>query len=257
VFRAGGSAVDRTGAEAHTAAMAVTYTPLVPIQIASIYQGPLPHRLAQCTPDTKAAIEAVARDLAAMGYGIRLSDLFRSHDMQAQSHADFVEGRKKAFSPPPGESLHEAGRAMDIDLSSIGVPLPQFWEIARAHGFSPIIDVPDPHRSESWHFDLRGSHGTVYDYVQTGKAGTMLAPYTQMAQSAILAIGVKLDTVPTQNVAFLQAGLIRLGFDPGRIDGVHGQRTSKALEEAGADLGDPVTWVSEALRAKFAAEYAV
>src|SRR5674476_1362708 len=104
----------------------------------SIYQGPLPHRLAQCTPDTKLAIEAVARDLAGMGFGIRLSDLFRSHDMQAQSHADFVEGRKKAFSPPPGGSLHEAGRAMDIDLSSIGVSLPQFWEIAKAHGFSPV-----------------------------------------------------------------------------------------------------------------------
>jgi hypothetical protein len=245
------------GSEAHTAAMAVIYTPLVPINIASIYQGPLPHRLAQCTPDTKVAIEAVARDLAGMGFGIRLSDLFRSHEMQAQSHADFVEGRKKAFSPPPGESLHEAGRAMDIDLSSIGVPLPQFWEIARAHGFTPIIDAPDPHRSESWHFDCRGSHGAVYDYVQAGKAGTMLAPYTQMAQSAILAIGLKLHTVPAQNVAFLQAGLIRLGFDPGRIDGVHGNRTSKALDAAGADLSDPVTWVSEALRAKFPAEYAV
>ena len=174
--------LDRTRAEAHTAAMPLTYTPLVPIHIASIYQGQLPHRLAQCTPDTKAAIEAVARDLAAMGFGIRLSDLFRSHEMQAQSHADFVEGRKKAFSPPPGESLHEAGRAMDIDLSSIGVPLPQFWEIARAHGFSPIIDVPDPHRSESWHFDCRGSHGAVYDYVHAGRRGDAGALYADGAE---------------------------------------------------------------------------
>jgi hypothetical protein len=237
--------------------MPVSYTPLVPINIASIYNGPLPHRLAQCTPDTKAAIEAVARDLAGMGFGIRLSDLFRSHDQQAQSHADFVEGRKKAFSPPPGGSLHEAGRAMDIDLSSIGVTLPKFWEIAKAHGFTPIIDVPDPHRSESWHFDCRGSHHAVYEYVQSGKAGTMLAPYTQMAESAISAIGVKLDVVPTQDVAYLQAGLIRLGFDPGRIDGVQGNRTTKAMQAAGADLADPITWLSEALRAKFPAEYAV
>jgi hypothetical protein len=236
--------------------MAITYTPLLPISIGSIYNGPLPHRLAQCTPDTKAAIEAVARDLNGLGFGIRLSDLFRSHDMQAQSHADFVEGRKKAFSPPPGGSLHEAGRAMDIDLSSIGVTLPRFWEIARGHGFSPIIDAPDPHRSESWHFDCRGSHHAVYEYVQAGKAGAMLAPYTQMAQSAILAIGVKLDVLPAQDVAFVQAGLIRLGFDPGRIDGVHGDKTTCALQAAGADLGDPVTWVSGALRAKFPGEYA-
>jgi hypothetical protein len=235
--------------------MPVTYTPLLPINIASIYQGLLPHRLAQCTPDTKAAIEAVARDLASLGFGIRLSDLFRSHDMQAQSHADFVEGRKKAFSPPPGGSLHEAGRAMDIDLSSIGVPLPKFWEIAKAHGFTPIIDVPDPHRSESWHFDCRGSHNAVYEYVQSGKAGAMLAPYTQMAESAITAIGVNLDVIPAQDVAFLQAGLIRLGFDPGRIDGVQGNRTMRALLDAGADLSDPATWISEALQAKFPEEY--
>jgi hypothetical protein len=236
--------------------MPVIFTPLLPINIGSIYNGPLPHRMAQCTPDTKAAIEAVARDLNGLGFGIRLSDLFRSHDMQAQSHADFVEGRKKAFSPPPGGSLHEAGRAMDIDLSSIGVSLPRFWEIAKAHGFTPIIDVPDPHRSESWHFDCRGSHDAVYEYVQTGKAGAMLAPYTQMAQSAILAIGVKLDVLPAGNAAFLQSGLIRLGFDPGRIDGVHGNRTAKALDEAGADLADPTTWMSAALRAKFPGEYA-
>jgi hypothetical protein len=249
--------LDRARESAHTAAMPVTYTPLIPINIASIYQGPLPHRLAQCTPDTKAAIEGVARDLAAMGFGIRLSDLFRSHDMQAQSHADFVEGRKKAFSPPPGGSLHEAGRAMDIDLSSIGVPLAQFWEIAKGHGFSPIIDTPDPHRSESWHFDCRGSHDAVYQYVQAGKAGTMLSPYTQMAQSAILAIGVELEVIPAQDVAFLQAGLIRLGFDPGRIDGVMGNRTSAALQVAGADMADLVSWMSDAVQAKFPGEYAV
>jgi hypothetical protein len=227
----------------------------VPINIASIYQGPLPHRLAQCTPDTKAAIEGVAHDLAGLGFGIRLSDLFRSHDMQAQSHSDFVEGRKKAFSPPPGGSLHEAGRAMDIDLGSIGVTLPKFWEIAKAHGFSPIIDTPDPHRSESWHFDCRGSHQAVYEYVQAGKAGLSIAPYTQMALSAILAIGVKVDVIPVQDVAFLQAGLVRLGFDPGRIDGVQGNRTVKALGNAGADMADPATWLSNALKANFPGEY--
>jgi peptidoglycan hydrolase-like protein with peptidoglycan-binding domain len=95
----------------------------------------------------------------------------------------------------------------------------------------------------------------VYEYVQSGKAGAMLAPYTQMAQSAILAIGVKLDVIPAQDVAYLQAGLIRLGFDPGRIDGVQGNRTVKALGDAGADMGDPATWLSEALRAKFPGEY--
>jgi hypothetical protein len=234
----------------------ITYSPLIPIDIASIYHGPLPKRLALCTPDTKAAILAVAGDLTALGFGLRLSDLFRSHDAQQQAHLDYVQGRKQAFSPPAGGSMHEAGRAMDIDLSSIGVPLAKFWEIAAARGFTPIIDKPEPGRSEAWHFDCRGSHDAVYRYAVSGRAGAVAAPYTQMAQSGILALGVVLDAVPAQDVAYLQAGLIRLGGDPGKIDGVLGDRTKSALKNAGADMDNPAAWLDAQLRAKFAGEYA-
>jgi hypothetical protein len=233
----------------------INYTPLIPIDIPSIYNGPLPKRLALCTPDTKAGILAIAADLKALGFGFRLSDLFRSHEAQQQAHLDFVQGRKKAFSPPAGGSMHEAGRAMDIDLSSIGVSLVKFWEIAAARGFTPIIDKPDPSRSESWHFDCRGSHDAVYRYLTSGKAGAVAAPYTQMAQSGILAIGVTLDTVPAQDAAFVQAGLIRLGADPGKIDGVIGDRTTGALKDLGGDLDNPAAWVDSKLHAAFPAEY--
>ena len=236
--------------------MPVVPAPLVPITIPSIYHGPLPAHLAHCTPDTKAAILAVAADLASLGFSLRLSDLFRSRAAQQQAHEDYVQKRKTAFSPPAGQSMHEAGRAMDIELASIGVPLAKFWEIAAARGFTPIIDAPDPHRSEAWHFDCRGSHHAVYQYVKAGKAGTAMAPYTQMAQSGILALGITLDAVPAQDVAFLQAGLIRLGFDPGRIDGVQGARTISALKDAGADPGDPAAWLSAQLRSRFPLEYA-
>src|SRR5260370_36474814 len=89
--------------------MAVTYTPLVPINIASIYQGPLPHRLAQCTPDTKAAIEAGGRDLGGVGVGIRFSDLFPSHEMQGASHAGFVGGGEEAVWSAAGGRVGEGG----------------------------------------------------------------------------------------------------------------------------------------------------
>ena len=228
-------------------------TPLNPIVVPSIYNhnGPLPTRMAKCTPDTAVALEAVRAELAALGFQLRLSDLFRSKEMQQQAHDDFVSGRKKAFSPPAGSSMHEAGRAMDIDLSSMGVPLSRFWEIARAHGFFPIIDAPIPSRSESWHFDRRGSHDLIYQYVRDGHAGPSIPPYAQMAMSGILALGVVLDTVPDQDVAFQQSALIRLGFDPGRIDGVLGDRTRGALREAGVNPDDPIDGLSQQLRAKF------
>jgi len=236
--------------------MSALNTPLVPITVASIYNnGPLPSRMAQCTPDTAAAIQAVVDDLRSLGHDLRLSDLFRSYDMQKQANLDYTQGRKKAFSPPPGGSMHEAGRAMDIDLSSMGVPLSQFWEIAKGRGFSPIIDSPDDSKSEAWHFDCRGSHDAVYQYVKQGKAGISIAPYTQMAHSAILAIGVNVDAVPDQGVAFVQAALIRLGFDPGRIDGVMGSRTQGAMQAAGVDPNDPAGSVSTLLKQQFPGEF--
>jgi zinc D-Ala-D-Ala carboxypeptidase len=236
--------------------MAQMFSPLIPVQVASIYNNKLlPSRMARCTPDTSVALAAVVEALRSLGHDLRLSDLFRSYEMQRQAHLDYREGRKTAFSPPPGGSLHEAGRAMDIDLSSMGVPLKRFWEIAKSHGFFPIIDSPNPARSEAWHFDCRGSHNVVYEYVKRGKAGSLIPPYTQMAHSAILSIGVQLDMVPDQTAAFIQAGLIRLGFDPGRIDGVVGARTLAAMRDAEVDPDDPAGSVSSQLKQRFAAEY--
>jgi hypothetical protein len=197
----------------------------------------------------------VVGELRTLGHDLRLSDMFRSYEMQWQAHQDYVSRKKKAFSPAPGGSMHEGGRAIDIDLASIGVPLSRFWEIARAHGFLPIIDKPESSRSEAWHFDFRGSHQAVYDYVRGGKAGAAMPPYTQMAASAIAAIGVTLDAVHDQDVAFLQAALIRLGLDPGRIDGVMGDRTRGALHDAGASGGDSAGALSALLKEKFPLEF--
>jgi peptidoglycan hydrolase-like protein with peptidoglycan-binding domain len=76
-----------------------------------------------------------------------------------------------------------------------------------------------------------------------------------MAQSGITAIGVQLETVPDQDIAWVQGTLIRLGFDPGRIDGVQGDRTNNALKDAGVDVQDPVTGLSNLLQSMFPLEY--
>ncbi|MCL5744833.1 MAG: D-alanyl-D-alanine carboxypeptidase family protein [Acidobacteria bacterium] len=231
-------------------------TPLVAVKVTSIYKNaPLPGRMALATPDMGAALDKVVRDLRTLGHDLRLSDMFRSYEMQWQAHQDYATRKKKAYSPPPGGSMHEGGRAIDIDLSSMGVPLSKFWEIAKAHGFSPIIDKPEASRSEAWHFDCRGSHNAVYEYVRSGKAGAAMPPYTQMASSAIAAIGVELDAVHDQDVAFLQSSLIRLGLDPGRIDGVMGDRTTGALKEAGASPDDPAGALCALLKEKFPLEF--
>ena len=76
--------------------------------------------MAQCTPDMKADRR---RRLQAKGGKLILSDLFRSYQMQFDAHQDFVTGRKKANSPPPGGSLHEAGRAFGWTGAITSLPI--------------------------------------------------------------------------------------------------------------------------------------
>lgn len=238
-------------------------TPLININIESIYfkdkkRLPLPPRMAQCAPDMKEALINIGEAVEAAGGKFYLSDLFRSYEMQMQSHNDFVSGRKKAFSPAPGGSMHEAGRAFDMDLGSIEISLADFWEIAAKFGVLPIISKPKAGVSESWHFDKRGSHGLVYNYYQAGK-GTNMKAYTAMSASGILAIGVKVDRFgKNQSAAALQAGLIRLGFELGSIDGDIGQKTRTALDKAAIEwtnAEDTLLRVENALKEKFPEEY--
>ena len=51
------------------------FTPLVPIEIKSIYGGPLPLRMAKCTPDMHAAIRNLKQHLEGLGLDLVLSDL--------------------------------------------------------------------------------------------------------------------------------------------------------------------------------------
>ena len=238
--------------------------PLVPIDWPSIYfknavRQPLPKRMAQCTPDMKAAIAKASAALEAAGGKLFLSDLFRSYEMQTQANLDFVQKRKKAFSPPAGGSLHEAGRAFDLDLDSLGVTLARFWKLAAPAGLVPIIAAPTAGVSESWHFECRGSHQLVYDYYKAGKGTNFDKPYKAMAASAIVSVGIKVDKFgASQDEAFVQSGLIRLGGDIGNIDGAIGQRSRKALTALGIDqssLAASVAGVGAALKAKFPAEY--
>lgn len=194
---------------------------------------PLPTRMAQCTPDTYLAIFNIAKDLSKKGGRLILSDLFRSYDMQSQSHQDYIAGRKKAFSPAPGGSFHEAGRAFDLDLGAIKISLGDFWKVAAKYGVLPILTQPKVTQSEAWHFDCRGSHQLVYQYYADGK-GTNFKPYTAAAASGILSIGVNVDAFGlNQKQAAIQSCVIRLGKKIGNMDGQIGKNTHKALDELG------------------------
>ena len=77
----------------------------------------------------------------------------------------------------------------------------------------------------------------------------------QAARSAILAIGQSVDGVPDQDMATLQSALIRLGQDPGPIDGVVGFRTNAAVKAVGATMDNADSKVGDQIQAKFPAEF--
>lgn len=83
--------------------------------------------------------------------------------------------------------------------------------------------------------------------------------YTAMAASGILAIGVKVDLFKNnQAAAAVQAGLVRLGFELGSIDGDIGQKTRTALTKAEVEwttVEEVLLNVENLLKEKFPAEY--
>lgn len=241
----------------------VMTTKLCAVEIASCYKTKrgepclLPKKMAQATPDMKGAIYAISEEVAQAGGRFQLSDLFRTYEMQLQANLDFVNKKKSAFSPPPGGSMHEAGRAFDVDLDALKLSLPAFWEIAARHGVVPIIAAPDPHAKECWHFERRGSHQAVYDYYKAQKANNM-KPGQAMAASAILAISERVDQFgANQDEAFAQAALIRLGFDSGNIDGALGPKCRAALTQLGlsGEASALRAGLTDLLQTKFPEEY--
>lgn len=218
-----------------------TYNVLYPVTVPSIYKigntnVSLPSRMAQCTADTAKALGELSKRET-----IVLSDLFRSYDMQLQAHLDYASGKKKAFSPPPGGSMHETGRAFDLSLEHLmreELTLRQFWDIAKDFGVVPIIKKASTKENEAWHFECRGSHQLVYDHYASYAGATNAAPYQAMVTSALLDLGMfdsvrlTLPTIFSQKVALFQSLCIRLGHQAvGMIDGQVGTKTFAVASE--------------------------
>jgi len=161
-------------------------------------------------------------------------DAFRTWDIQAENRKKYETGAKKAFVSKPGGSFHNAGRALDISVKELGFEgvdkdewLQLFWDLCKPLGFHPIIKIPDLGTSECWHFDFPGDDWSdAYDSLS----------YPEVAKCATLDVG-EWDPKETEDKVqkmFIQSQLIRLGyFEIGKVDGVIGSKTKKALGETG------------------------
>jgi hypothetical protein len=174
---------------------------LVTIAVKGIYGRPgslLPASMARLTPDAAASLAQVEAEIERLGGCFRLSDAYRSSAMQARAHDDYIKGRKHAYSPPAGSSMHEAGRAIDLDLAALIHPpsVPKGSQtlnelkvraLFEAHGWTFIAPAGNPHSvdvKESWHIEFRGPFQETYDSVFK-RANVHSKAYHSMAAAAI------------------------------------------------------------------------
>jgi len=198
---------------------------LVNITIPSIYKVKgkrvdLPPPLNKLVEGAANTLYWMEQDVLGAGGNLYLSDAFRTYDMQLQAHLDYTNGKKKSYSPPPGNSFHEAGRAIDIDVGNLGITLAKFWEIAKNHGWNPIIERPSSGIRECWHFDF-------YEYCSIIKNRY---GYKTAAKFAIVDIGIKDDEIPNL-ILLIQGHLFIQSYYSGELDSICGSQTQKAISQ--------------------------
>jgi hypothetical protein len=197
-----------------------------------------------CTADTAAALLALHEAVQAAGGDFRVTELHRDVAVQQAARAKYdrwvragkpkpgtsgfdANTMKAAFVATPGRSMHNAGRALDVNLAALKFPgvaadkqLDKLWELARACGWSPVIRTADERASEAWHFDCWGDLRGVYarlGYEQAAFAGALLVGHAGTG---------------TSWASVTQALLQRAGHNIGAIDGAFGPRSVAALAAA-------------------------
>lgn len=223
------------------------YRDLVYVQVPSWYakpkgSAPLPKRLGCLYAPAAADLDRALIEISKAGGHVWFSDMFRSSTAQAKAHQDYLTGRKSAYSPPAGASMHEAGRAFDLDPGDTGIGLKKIKEILAAHGWTGIAD----RGSECWHHDWRGPDGqSAYE---AGSAG--MSRYRAMARHCIQVIrNPSTDDEHLSRVKEIQTMLNQVWPHLLTIDGIYGPKTkdavtifqmSKGLKPDG--IVGPLTW---------------
>lgn len=208
------------------------------------------------TPDAADALLGLHEAVTALGGDLRITSAFRTLAVQQEARAKFLAWMNAGRPPPgserfdaktmkpvfvaaPGNSFHNAGRAIDIDVASLRFPgvaadkqLDVFWKVAAELGWRPVISKPDERAAESWHFDFMGPWRPVYARLLAAQtASTQGKAYAMTAHAACTDIG-EYGALARPVERAVQAQLHRAGYNPGVIDGLLGNKTLAALDEA-------------------------
>jgi hypothetical protein len=211
----------------------------------------------QASPATATALVALDAEIVKVGGSRpRLVDVYRSPSQQAEARTKFnrwvaagkprtvregldLATMKTVYVRPVGESLHNAGMAVDFDQDAFAflapgcsrgtnLALAMFWEIALQFGFTPIIGYPEVHQEEAWHFDRLGPLTPILELARKNGSGSGNLVASQVATT------LQGYQWADHGVArMLQARLTVIGHWCGPVDGLVGPRTLAAAKAAG------------------------
>ncbi len=198
---------------------------VVKVRVPGIYGtkgAPLPARMAKLARPAAVALRKVYDDVVAAGGHLYISDMFRSFADQQKAHEDWKTGRKSAYSPPACNSVHESGRAIDIDAFDTVIGHKKVREILKKHGWVNIVATLTG--SECWHYEFRGAK---FENVR-GEKG-----YEEMARAMKVEIGnvkkVAAAEKSKDQVKALQSGLNKILGTKLIADGIYGEKTKEAV----------------------------
>ena len=200
---------------------------VVKIRVPGIYGkkgDPLPQRMAKLVKPAAQALQQVYKDIVAEGGHLFISDMFRSFAEQQKAHEDWKSGRKSAFSPPACNSVHESGRAMDIDAFDTVIGHKRVREILIKHGWVNIVQTLTG--NECWHYEFREEKWETFKQNHG---------YEAMARGMKEEIGTVKDVAKAEakkdDVKLLQTALNKVMGTNLEIDGIYGEATREAVRD--------------------------
>jgi hypothetical protein len=201
------------------------FNDVVIVQVPSIYKNYsayLPERMAKMVRSAAEALDKVYEEIVEAGGHLYLSDMFRSAEEQDKAHQDFITGRKTAFSPPACGSVHESGRAIDIDIGNTVIGHRRVRQILNKHGWTNIVDSLTA--DESWHYEFREEK---YEEIRRRQGYTIMA--RTMKQDIGNVGALEMSIKREEEIRWVQNALNRIMGTSLIVDGIYGEKSKAAM----------------------------
>ena len=197
--------------------------------------GTLPKYMAQACDEIISPLNELIKQVPTL----EITDMFRTFEMQRQTHVDYLNGKRKEFSPNGFGSMHEAGRALFF------APIKNdFKEIAESLGFT----------YEKNYLEFRGNFQKIFDYYSQESTEAYWHPHQAMSIAAILdaitprqALDLEKDSMICEKKktilrnyydAKAQVILIMMGVNVGRFDGIMKDFILKEMKNISPKFGE-------------------